>query len=98
MAVQAGISKIAALLADPAREAMLVALADGRALPAGKLGEAAGPSPQSGSRPLREMIGRRNVSGSAQGPFPSFRGAKEQAGAAPGAVRKPAPGDPPRTP
>jgi hypothetical protein len=38
MPVQAGFSKIAALLADPAREALLVALGDGLALPAGELG------------------------------------------------------------
>jgi DNA-binding transcriptional ArsR family regulator len=53
MPVQAGFSKVAALLADPAREAMLVALADGRALPAGELAEAAGVSAQSDSGHLR---------------------------------------------
>ncbi|HEX9471606.1 MAG TPA: helix-turn-helix transcriptional regulator [Bradyrhizobium sp.] len=97
MAVQAGISKIAALLADPAREAMLVALADGRALPAGKLAEAAGVSPQSASGHLRKMIEGGIVSVWSQGRFRYFRIANEQVGAALETLANLAQGDPPRT-
>ena len=82
MAVQAGISRIAALLADPAREAMLVALADGRALPAGELAKAAGITPQSASGHLRKMIEGGIVSVWSQGRFRYFRLANEQIGAA----------------
>jgi DNA-binding transcriptional ArsR family regulator len=69
MPVQAGFSKVAALLADPAREAMLVALADGRALPAGELAEAAGVSPQSASGHLRKLVDGGIVSVWSQGRF-----------------------------
>src|SRR4051812_23119787 len=81
MAVQAGFSRIAALLADPAREAMLVALADGRALPAGELALAAGITPQSASGHLRKMIDGGVVSVWSQGRFRYFRLANEQIGA-----------------
>ena len=81
MPVQAGFSKIVALLADPAREAMLVALADGRALPAGELALAAGITPQSASGHLRKMIDGGIVSVWSQGRFRYFRLANEQIGA-----------------
>jgi DNA-binding transcriptional ArsR family regulator len=77
MAVQAGFSRIAALLADPAREAMLVALADGRALPAGELAKAAGITPQSASGHLRKMIEGGIVSVWSQGRFRYYRLASE---------------------
>jgi DNA-binding transcriptional ArsR family regulator len=82
MAIQAGISRIAALLADPAREAMLVALADGRALPAGELAKVAGITPQSASGHLRKMIEGGIVSVWSQGRFRYFRLANEQVAAA----------------
>ncbi len=82
MAVQAGFARIAALLADPAREAMLVALADGRALPAGELAKAAGVTPQSASGHLRKMIEGGIISVWSQGRFRYFRLADEQVGAA----------------
>src|SRR5258708_40234443 len=94
---QAGIPKIAAWLADPAREAMLAALADGRALPAGKLAEAAGVSPQSASGHLRKMIEGGIVSVWSQGRFRYFRIANEQVGAALETLANLAQGDPPRT-
>jgi len=56
MLVQAGFSQIAAALADPSREAILAALADGRALPAGELAAAAGVSPQSASAHLQRLV------------------------------------------
>src|SRR3977135_2734485 len=82
MAVQAGFSRIAALLADPAREDMRVALADGRALPAGELARAAGITPQSASGHLRKMIEGGIVSVWSQGRFRYFRLANEQVAAA----------------
>jgi len=82
MAVQAGFSRVAALLADPAREAMLVALADGRALPAGELAKAAGITPQSASGHLRKMVEGGIVSVWSQGRSRYFRLANEQVGAA----------------
>jgi DNA-binding transcriptional ArsR family regulator len=97
MSVQAGFSRIAALLADPAREAMLVALADGRALPAGELAEAAGVSPQSASGHLRKMIEGGIVSVWSQGRFRYFRIASEQVGAALETLANVAQGDPRKT-
>jgi DNA-binding transcriptional ArsR family regulator len=78
MPVQAGFSKIAALLADPAREAMLVALADGVALPAGELADSAGISSQSASGHLRKLVEGGVVSVWPQGRFRYFRLADEE--------------------
>jgi DNA-binding transcriptional ArsR family regulator len=78
MPVQAGFSKIAALLADPAREAMLVALADGLALPAGELAEIAGVTSQSASGHLRKLVEGGVVSVWPQGRFRYFRLADEE--------------------
>jgi DNA-binding transcriptional ArsR family regulator len=82
MAVQAGFARIAALLADPAREAMLVALADGRALPAGELAEIAGITAQSASGHLRKLVEGGVISVWSQGRFRYFRLANEQIGGA----------------
>lgn len=46
------LASVAALIGDPSRAAMLVALADGRALPAGELAAAAGLSPSGASAHL----------------------------------------------
>jgi DNA-binding transcriptional ArsR family regulator len=54
--VQAGFSAVAAALADPAREAIVGALVDGRALPAGELATIAGVSPQSASAHLQRLV------------------------------------------
>src|ERR1700722_11792024 len=78
MPVQAGFSKIAALLADPAREALHVALADGLALPAGELAEIAGVTSQSASGHLRKLVEGGVVSVWPQGRFRYFRLADEQ--------------------
>jgi DNA-binding transcriptional ArsR family regulator len=82
MPVQAGFAKIAALLADPVREAMLVALADGRALPAGELAEIADVTPQSASGHLRQLVEGGVVSVWPQGRFRYFRLADEDIAAA----------------
>ena len=73
MPVQAGISRVAAALADPAREAILAALADGRALPAGELAAVAGISAQSASGHLRKLVEGRILSVWQQGRFRYFR-------------------------
>jgi DNA-binding transcriptional ArsR family regulator len=82
MTVHAGIAKVAALLADPARETILAALADGRALPAGELAAAAGVSPQSASLHLRRLVEGGIVSVWQQGRFRYFRLADEHVVAA----------------
>lgn len=78
MQMQAGFSKIAVLLADPAREAMLVALADGCALPAGELAEIAGVTSQSASGHLRKLVEGGVISVWPQGRFRYFRLADEE--------------------
>ncbi len=50
------VSSIASLIADPARAAMLIALADGRALPAGELAHAAGVAAQTASFHLAKLL------------------------------------------
>jgi len=50
------VSSIAFLIADPARAAMLIALADGRALPAGELAYAAGVTAQTASAHLAKLL------------------------------------------
>jgi DNA-binding transcriptional ArsR family regulator len=50
------IATVAALIGDPARAAILGALADGRALPAGELAVAAGLSPSAASAHLTKLL------------------------------------------
>lgn len=50
------VSSIAFLIADPARAAMLIALADGRALPAGELANAARVTAQTASSHLAKLL------------------------------------------
>lgn len=52
----ASVAPAAALLADPARVAMLWALVDGRALPAGELARTAGVSPSTASAHLGRLV------------------------------------------
>lgn len=56
MAIDSGLSAAAGLFADPARAAMLDALVDGRALPAGELARLAGVSPQTSSSHLQKLV------------------------------------------
>ncbi|CAG9251102.1 Uncharacterized HTH-type transcriptional regulator YdfF [Paraburkholderia unamae] len=53
---QPRVSATAFLIADPARAAMLMALADGRALPAGELAYAAGVTAQTASSHLAKLL------------------------------------------
>jgi len=79
MPVQAGISQIAAALADPAREAILGVLVDGRTLPAGELATAAGVSPQSASAHLQRLVDCGILAVWKQGRFRYYRLAGEPA-------------------
>ncbi|MCC8941126.1 helix-turn-helix transcriptional regulator [Bradyrhizobium sp. Arg68] len=71
--VQTGFSRIAEALGDPIREAMVSALADGKALPAGELAAVAGISPQSASAHLQKLVDARVLSVWAQGRFRYYR-------------------------
>jgi len=71
--VQFGFSRVAEALSDPAREAIVSALADGKALPAGELAELAGISPQSASAHLQKLVDARVLSVLAQGRFRYYR-------------------------
>ncbi len=51
------VAGVAALISEPARAAMLLALLDGRALPAGELAYRAGVMPQTASTHLAKMMG-----------------------------------------
>ncbi len=53
---EADLASIAALIGEPARAAMLTALMDGLALPAGELAELAGISPQTASAHLTKLL------------------------------------------
>lgn len=57
MSLHPSIALSASLIADPARAAMLSALLDGRALPAGELAYAAGVTAQTASSHLGKMLG-----------------------------------------
>jgi len=50
------LAAVGALFGDPARAAMLVALADGRALPAGELARLAGVAPATATMHLRRLV------------------------------------------
>lgn len=55
MSYELNIASVASLIAEPARSAMLAALLDGRALPAGELAYAAGVTPQTASAHLAKL-------------------------------------------
>ncbi len=71
--VQPGFARITAALSDPAREAIVSALADGKAMPAGELAVAAGISPQSASAHLLKLVEARILSVWSQGRFRYYR-------------------------
>lgn len=56
MSVPSTFTDVAALIAEPARAAMLLALFDGRALPAGELAFAAAVTPQTASTHLAKLL------------------------------------------
>jgi DNA-binding transcriptional ArsR family regulator len=71
--IQSGFSRIAEALGDPAREAMVSALAEGKAMPAGELAAIAGISPQSASAHLQKLVDANVLSVLAQGRFRYYR-------------------------
>src|ERR1700742_3895830 len=71
--VQSGFSRVAEALCDPAREAMVGALAGGKAMPAGELADIAGVSPQSASAHLQKLVDANVLSVWAQGRFRYYR-------------------------
>jgi DNA-binding transcriptional ArsR family regulator len=73
MRIQAGFSRLAEALGDPAREAMVGALAGGKAMPAGELADIAGISPQSASAHLQKLVDANVLSVWAQGRFRYYR-------------------------
>ena len=71
--VQSGFSRVAEALSDPAREAMVSALANGKVMPAGELATVAGVSPQSASAHLQKLVDANVLSVWAQGRFRYYR-------------------------
>src|ERR1700761_1966232 len=71
--VQSGFSRVAEELSDPAREAIVSALIDGRAMPAGELAAIAGVSPQSASAHLQKLVDAQVLAVLAQGRFRYYR-------------------------
>src|ERR1700751_5761893 len=71
--VQSGFARVAEALGDPAREAIVSALADGKAMPAGELAAVAGISPQSASGHLQKLVDARVLSVWEQGLFRYYR-------------------------
>jgi DNA-binding transcriptional ArsR family regulator len=78
MSFRPGLANLASVIADSGREAILVALADGRARPAGELANIAGISPQSASRHLQKMVEGRLLEVWVQGRFRYYRLASEE--------------------
>jgi DNA-binding transcriptional ArsR family regulator len=79
--VQSGFSRVAEALSDPAREAIVSALADGKAMPAGELAAIAGVSPQSASAHLQKLVDANVLSVWAQGRFRYYRVADDDVAA-----------------
>lgn len=73
MCAQPNIASTAFLIADPARASMLMALVDGRALPAGELAYAAGVTAQTASTHLAKLLTGGLVAVEAQGRHRYYR-------------------------
>lgn len=73
MCSQPNIASTAFLIADPARATMLMALVDGRALPAGELAYAAGVTAQTASTHLAKLLSGGLVAVEAQGRHRYYR-------------------------
>ena len=70
---QPAVAEIAALVGNPARANMLMALMDGRALTASELAYVAGVSPQTASEHLAKLAGANLLSLTKQGRHSYFR-------------------------
>jgi DNA-binding transcriptional ArsR family regulator len=75
--IQSGFSRITEALGDSAREAIVSALADGKAMPAGELATIAGISPQSASAHLQKLVDAGVLSVWSQGRFRYYRVAND---------------------
>jgi DNA-binding transcriptional ArsR family regulator len=82
MAFPAGFTTIAALIADPARSAMLQAMMGGEALTAGELARAAGVAPPTASGHLAQLVAGGLVAVHPQGRHRYHRLASEEVAAA----------------
>jgi DNA-binding transcriptional ArsR family regulator len=71
--IQSGFARITDALGDPAREAIVSALADGKAMPAGELAAVAAISPQSASAHLQKLVDAGVLSVWSQGRFRYYR-------------------------
>ena len=80
--MDANVATPAALIADPARAAMLMALFDGRAQPASTLAYIAGISPQAASNHLAKLLDGGMVSVESEGRHRYYRLAKPEIAAA----------------
>lgn len=78
MIPQPKIASVAFLIAEPARAAMLMALIDGRARPAGELAYAAGVTAQTASSHLAKLLAGGMISVESQGRHRYYRLANEQ--------------------
>lgn len=76
------LSGVAALMGEPARAAMLCALMDGLALPAGELAELAGVSPQTASAHLQKLLEGELVAVESHGRHRYYRLANPEVAAA----------------
>jgi DNA-binding transcriptional ArsR family regulator len=74
------IAAVAEVIGEPARAAMLVALADGRSLPAGELARIAGVSAQSASGHLSRLVGGGLLSVQSEGRHRYYRMASPEVG------------------
>lgn len=75
------VAELGSLLAEPARAAMLLALADGTARPAGELAHIAGVAPATASAHLRRLLDGGLLALHAQGRHRYYRLADERVGA-----------------
>jgi len=76
------IASVAALIGEPARATMLLALMDGRALPAGELAFSANVAPQTASSHLAKLVAARLLSVETQGRHRYYRMANAEVGTA----------------
>lgn len=72
------LAELGALLAEPARAAILLALIDGAARPAGELGTLAGVAPATASEHLRRLVEAGLLSVLAQGRHRFYRLAEDR--------------------
>jgi DNA-binding transcriptional ArsR family regulator len=80
--VEPDIASVAALIGEPARATMLLALLDGRALPAGELAFSANVAPQTASSHLAKLVSARLLQVETQGRHRYYRMASAGVGTA----------------